>query len=217
MPETACCKPMLPFSDDRALTSRFSPTMGEPPSPWPEAKWKGNIRHIQEGVFDSASQEQMKAHWAIINPIMRELPDVIGEFSWSERQFPAMCRTLKDAIEAADPELCSFVPMERLYDLRHNRIIEQLQYFYTAVRQHKDSIDPDAGETGTFAFADGSTIETLLPSSRIKPSALDGAMLWRDKKIREVLCNEQFKTLAETAGCVGMYFYEVKVSGAGKD
>lgn len=205
MSRAACYQVLLSPSDKRSLTFGFSPTMGESPSPWPGRKWKKEIRQMEEGVFDSVSQGHMKSHWTIINPIVLELPDVIGRFGVFEDDFPAVCRKLKEAIEAEDPELCSFVPVERLYDLRHDRVIEDPQYYFTAVRQHKDSIDSDAGETG----ARGSTKVSLHTDTRIRRSALDGAMLWRDTRSRQVLCNERFKALAEKAGCVGMYFYEL--------
>lgn len=167
---------------------------------------------MEEGFFDEESQQKIKEHWTIINPIVKELPDVIGEFSWSENQFPAVRRELKEAIEVADPELCSFVPVPRLYDLRHDRVIAEPQYFFAAIRQQKDSIDMDAGETGTVAFADGRTQVELLPKSRIRPSVLEGAMLWRDTQSKHVLCNEAFRAVAEAAGCVGFYFLEVKLA-----
>jgi len=212
MSSAACYRPIAPFKDKRRLNFRFSPTMVDRPSPWPEGKWVNEIQHMAKGAFDSASQSQMKAQWAIINPILKELPDVIGQFRYLEMQFPALRKELKEAIEAVDPGLCSFVPIEQLYNERHERRISEPQYFFTAVRNHKDSLDLEAGETTTIYRPDGSPIETLLPSSRIRPEALDGAMLWRDEKSQEVLCDERFKSLAEKVGCVGMYFLEMKLS-----
>lgn len=117
-----------------------------------------------------------------------------------------------EAIVAADPELCSFVAVPRLYDLRHDRVIEEPEYFFAAVRQAKDSLDVENSDIQTIEFPDGTTIPGLMPKSRVHRSALEGAMLWRDLKSREVLCTSEFKALAEAAGCVGMRFYEVGIS-----
>ncbi len=210
--ELLCYRPILEIGDKRCVTFKFSPTAGKPPRPWLEGMWTERIRQIDAGEFDEAAKRNFANHWTLINPIVQDLPDVLGEFKRTETGFPAVRRELMEAIVAADPELCSFVPVSRLYDLRHDRVIESPQYFFVTVRQKKDSLDVENSETQTISFADGSTIPGLLPKSRVHRSALKGAMLWRDKRSREVLCTSEFKALAEASGCVGMEFYPVGVS-----
>jgi hypothetical protein len=210
--EMLCYRPVHDIQDKRTVSFKFSPVAGEPPSPWPNAKWKKRIRHIEDGEFDEEAKRNFANHWTLINPEVQDLPDVLGEFKRTETGFPAFRRELMEAIVAADPELCSFVPVSRLYDLRHDRVIESPQYFFVTVRQKKDSLDVENSETQTISFADGSTIPGLLPKSRVHRSALKGAMLWRDQRSREVLCTAAFKALAEATGCVGMKFRPVRVS-----
>ncbi|WP_154665024.1 imm11 family protein [Leisingera daeponensis] len=209
-----CYRPIMAHGDKRSVTFEFSPRAGEAPSPWPEGKWTSRIRHIEAGSFDEEAKRNFASHWTLINPDVLELPDVLGEFSWAEGIFPVFRRELMEAILAADAELCSFVPVSQLYDLRHGRVIDKPEYFFAAVKQTKDSLDVDNSETKTISFHDGSTIPGLMPKSRVHRSAMKGAMLWRDQKSREVLCTSEFKALAEAAGCVGMEFYEVGVSEA---
>lgn len=207
-----CYRLTGPFSEKRAIKFRLSPTKGEPPKGWSDALWFQKVRHIETGEFDAATVQLFKDNWVIVNPTVKELPDVIGEFGWWEGHFPALNQTLKGEIEAKAPELCSFVPTGPIYDLRHDRVIEEPKYFITAVRQRKDSIDFENGEVRTRSIGGGMTKPHLLPKSLIKRSALSGAMLWRDTRSDDVLCNSDFKDLAERVGCVGMNFISLKVS-----
>ncbi|WP_291731092.1 DUF1629 domain-containing protein [Leisingera sp. F5] len=207
-----CYRPIMAHGDKRSVTFEFSPTAGDPPSPWPEGMWTSRIRHIEAGCFDEETKRNFASHWTLINPDVRDLPEVLGEFKRIDRSFPAFRQELMEAIMAADPELCSYVPVSHLYDLRHGRVIDKPEYFFAAVRQTKDSLDVENSETRTISFQDGSTIPGLMPKSRVHRSSLKGAMLWRDQKSREVLCTSEFKALAEAVGCVGMRFYEVGIS-----
>ncbi|UWQ76342.1 imm11 family protein [Leisingera sp. M658] len=204
----------MAHGDKRSVTFEFSPRAGEAPSPWPEGKWTSRIRHIEAGSFDEEARRNFASYWTLINPDVLELPDVLGEFKRMDRSFSAFHRELREAIVAADPELCSFVSVSQVYDLRHERVINEPEYFFSAVKQTKDSLDVENSETKTISFHDGSTIPGFMPKSRVHRSALKGAMLWRDQKSREVLCTSEFKALAEAAGCVGMAFYQVGISEA---
>lgn len=215
-PVEKCYRPISPFMDKRAfksaVTFRFSPTAGECPIPWPEGNWVLNIRHVDDGKFNDVVLDNIDQHWTTINPVVTELPNVLGRFGRIEQQFPAFSLELKDAVEAVDPNLCSFVPVPKLYDRRHDRVIETPKYYFVAVRNFKDSIDVENSETGVIPRADGSTLVQILSKTRVFSSALKGAILWRDTRSREVLCNGLFKALAEEVGCMGMEFLPIQTT-----
>ena len=196
--------------EKHALNYRLSPTNAEPPSPWPDGTWRRTqITTDEEGYFDAQAVEQMPKHWMVFHPIVREIPDVIGEFSKIEIAFPAISVELKEMIEAVDPELCHFVKAGRMWDLTHDCEVTGRDYYFTSVRKMVDAVDPDSDLDGGPEL--GARSYFLTQQTKIRKSAISQHMLWRDRLTRVVMCNEEFRERAQAVGCSNISFYPLKV------
>ena len=148
----------------------------------------------------------------LINPDVKALPNVIGEFSRTRLIPTAVDERTKETIKTMNPDLCDFAPVTKIWDQCFEREIDSPRFCFTSVRRSVDCWDRDRTKITTRQRSDGTTYSLASHPFVVRGSIIENELLWHESSTGNVLCTEEFKTTIEASGALGFWFYEIGVN-----
>jgi hypothetical protein len=185
---------------------------------WPEGRWSPTYDMVYmadnpSGLYDTRTREELPKLTAVLRPNVRELPDIIGEFSFNiAAPPPLVTHRLKALIEELEPHCCEYLPAPEIWDVTFNREVDRSDYQFAHVIRRLNSWNHEKSDIRKSTRRNGTVGYRLNGIGTVDPAAVRGHHLWRDSYTNHVLCSEEFKTRVEAASITNFHFEPMHVN-----
>lgn len=186
--------------------------------PWPKGRWSPTYDMIYmtdnpSGLFDESTRRELPKLTAILRPKVKELPDIIGEFSFNIAATPPLVsHRLKALMEELAPGCCEYLPAPKIWDATFAREVDRSDYQFANFIKQMDGWDHNLTEITKFTRGNGSVGYSMGGVGTVNSAAMVGHHLWRDSYTKHVLCSDEFKVRAELAGISNFHFEQMKTN-----
>lgn len=166
-------------------------------------------------AFNEETRRELPKLTALVNPLVQDMPDIIGEFSSALFASPPLVTDrLHDLIEALAPGFCEYLEGPAIWDTVFEREIDRTAYRFVTVVKQVDTWDHTLSDITRMDRSDGSTWYSLGAAQVVDAKKAEGLHLWRDSVTKHVLVSEEFKRRVEAGGISNFYFREVQTNAA---
>lgn len=166
------------------------------------------------GYFDEATKREMPKLTAILRPKVKELPDMLGRFSFGVADLPPLVtQRLKDLLEEFSPNCCEYVPGPEIWDATFEREVDRTKYQFANMVFQVDGWDHDLSDIRRNIRANGTPYHSLVGIGTVNSTKVGGHHIWRDSYTKHVLCSDEFKSRVEAANIKNIGFFPLNSTG----
>ncbi len=185
---------------------------------WPDGRWSPTYDMLYmadspSGLYDARAREELPKLTAVLRPNIKELPDIIGEFSFNiAAPPPLVTHRLRALMEELEPQCCEYLPAPEIWDVTFNREVDRSDYQFAHVIKQLDGWNHELSDIRKFTRRNGTVGFGLNGIGTVNPAAVAGHHLWRDCFTHHVLCSEEFKARVEAASITNFHFEPMHVN-----